>query len=312
MRIRYIRKNKLNERINMIIVNMTGGLGNQLFQYAFARQLQKKICQDIELNIYELERYDQKRKFSLSNYQLNQKVRISNKKLPWYVHRRNYFGKILRRISADLYFRIAKKFGAYVWYGEEYQEIGAINSKNVYLGGYWQSEKYSLQVVKDLKKELVIKEQLDVENNDLIKKIKSSNSVCVHIRRGDYIGTDYEVCSVEYYKTAISELSKVEENIELFIFSDDINWAKQNFDTEFNINYIDKRNTDYIDLYLMSQCNHFIISNSTFSWWAQYLGDYPYKKIYAPSKWHKNNNCEKIYMSEWNIINVELQELMDI
>ena len=102
-------------RNNMDIhINITGGLGNQLFQYAFARNIQETTGGDIYLNIYELETYDRQRSFELNKFALNDKVFIEEKKLPWYIHRRNYASKILRNISADRYFDILAKKNWYV------------------------------------------------------------------------------------------------------------------------------------------------------------------------------------------------------
>lgn len=302
-------KNRVIKRgkdIEMIYVNITGGLGNQLFQYACARQLQEKYQQDIVISTYELTTYDKKRKLALTNFALNSNVHLNNEKLPWFIHRRNYFSKILRKLFPDIYFKVAERFGAYVWYDEDYKSFDIMHTKNIYLGGYWQSSRYSSQVINLLRNELILKESLSDYGQKIIHEMEMTNSVCVHIRRGDYVGSDYEVCTADYYNRAIQEMQLSETNIALFVFSDDIKWAKDNLRKDVLIYYIEENNPDYVDLYLMAHCNHFIISNSTFSWWAQNLGKYENKKVYAPSKWHKNKNCEEIYMPEWNIINVKL------
>lgn len=290
----------------MIEVNITGGLGNQLFQYAFARYLQKETGERIVLNIFELEKYDKKRKLSLQHFLLNKEISISNKKLPWYVHRRSILSKILRKLIPNIYFKFFEKKGSYIWYGESYRKVNLPTCQKIYVGGYWQSPNYSIDALTEIQKDIVLKDDLRKDSVELLRQINNSNSVCVHIRRGDYVGTDYEVCTAEYYNKSIKQISIKDNDLTFFIFSDDVQWAQNNIEDCENIIFVNNNNEDYIDLYLMSQCKHFIISNSTFSWWAQYLGAYPLKKVYAPSKWHRKQDNSDIYCQNWVIIGVDV------
>lgn len=290
----------------MIYVNITGGLGNQMFQYAFAKRVQYETGQKICLNVYELEKYDKKRTLDLNNYNLIDNCSISHIELPWYVHRRNIFCKALRKFSANAFFEFGILHNSYIWYKECNVKMHELNKfKDIYIGGYWQSPIYSQPVLEDLRKDFELKQEINEEINCLVKDIKKKNSVCVHVRRGDYVGTQYDICSRNYY---IKSMKYIEENVPdafFYFFSDDIDWVKNNIPIDYKCHIIEKNNPSYIDLYLMSNCKHFIISNSTFSWWAQYLGTNNNKIVCAPSIWHKRNNYNDLYIPNWVLINCE-------
>ena len=121
--------------------------------------------------------------------------------------------------------------------------------------------------------------------------MKSTNSVCVHIRRGDYTYLkNYQVCSIAYYLKAMEIMKGKIKEPKFYIFSDDIEWVKKNIDFDVDVTYIDKNNTSYEELRLMYSCKHFIISNSSFSWWAQYLSTNKNKVVISPNIWYQNKN----------------------
>lgn len=288
----------------MIEINITGGLGNQLFQYACARQLQKRYNDKIILNPYEMNTDVNARDFVLDKFHLNSRVEINNNKMPWYVHRRSIVGKLLRKVFPQIYFMIAKKFGAYVWYQDTYYPIDHTAPATIYLGGYWQSPKYFEGVIDEVKHEINLIESYSGQNMELINKIECSNSVCVHIRRGDYVNTDYDVCTLNYYKKAMEEMKNLLEKPVFFVFSDDLSWCKKNLTVVSSIIFVDNQNPDYVDLSIMKKCKHYIISNSSFSWWAQFLGINEEKIVIAPSKWHKVSDSRELYLDSWKVIDV--------
>lgn len=286
----------------MIYLNLVGGLGNQLFEYAFAREVQYKTGQKICISTYEIVAHDKKRKPTLMEYNLSKNVSFTQKKLPWYVHRRNYISKVLRKISAKNYFSFFQKLGSYIWYSEEIIELKDTNADKIFIGGYWQSEIYFKEVVEELHKELIPRNLSDT-NKILLNKIKSEKSICLHIRRGDYVGTTYQVCTVDYYKRALEMIRQYSEAT-IFVFSDDIEWVKKTITIPGKHYFVEDKNPDYIDLFLMSNCHSFIISNSTFSWWAQELGWQEGKIVIAPNKWHATKKCDSIYLKNWSIVDV--------
>lgn len=286
----------------MIYLNLVGGLGNQLFEYAFARTVQEKTGQAICISTYEITFYDKKREPNLKKYILSANVHFTEKKLPWYVHRRNYISKILRKFFEKEFYNFFQKRGAYIWYSEEGISIKDVYKNDIYIGGYWQSENYFKEIVKDLHKELVPIE-LSEANRKLLKQIQAEKSICLHIRRGDYVGTTYQVCDIQYYEKAIKRIRQYLDGT-IFVFSDDIEWVKKSISISGKYYYVEEKNPDYVDLFIMSNCHSFIISNSTFSWWAQELGWQDGKIVIAPSKWHTTKECSNIYLKNWILIKV--------
>ena len=149
------------------------------------------------------------------------------------------------------------------------------------------------------------------ENRVLLKEISNCNSVCVHIRRGDYLDPRWSylnVCTENYYIKAIEYVKEKIDCPIFYIFSnthEDVLWIKKNYNLAgINVKFVDLNNPDYEELRLMYHCKNFIISNSTFSWWAQYLCQNDSKMVVAPSQWNNQANSENIYMDNWHIIEV--------
>ncbi|MDD3060131.1 MAG: alpha-1,2-fucosyltransferase, partial [Sulfurimonas sp.] len=151
----------------------------------------------------------------------------------------------------------------------------------------------------------------NLEDIKLKEEIQSSNSVSLHVRRGDYVSnknaTSYHgVSSLDYYYNAIETISKKISNPILYIFSDDIPWVRENLIVSLPIVFIENTNTDrpFEDIYLMSLCKHNIIANSTFSWWGAYLNSNLEKNVIAPKKWFNDPviNTEDLIPSSWTRI----------
>lgn len=265
----------------MIILKLKGGLGNQLFQYAFARHLSliknSKLFFDKSSFInYKLHDY------ALHNFNIN-------------IEFFNYEFKDLLEIK-EKHFHFDADFN--------------LLPDNIYIDGYWQSEKYFFQIRDVLKNDLQIINKMSKSDLEIKNLIDSSNSVSIHIRRGDYaIGTYQdqvlETLPLEYYYQSIKYLSCTNKNLMLFIFSDDIDWVKDNFKVNCDVTYVDhnsKKNA-FQDLRLMSLCKYNIIANSSFSWWAAWLNKNINKIIIAPSVWFsknaKNLNSKDIIPDKW-------------
>ena len=179
--------------------------------------------------------------------------------------------------------------------------------------GTWQSIKYLPKENYLLNKELFkFRSPKDIRNIELGIEIKNGNSVAVHVRRGDYTSPEWRnshlvVDGCAYYQAAISELSSKFGDLTFYFFSDDMNWVKTNFKAP-NFRYIDHNtgSSSYLDMYLMSLCSKFIIPNSTFSWWAAWLSNYPDqdKVIYMPNPWIKGLNIAEIYPANCIVKNV--------
>ena len=171
-------------------------------------------------------------------------------------------------------------------------DTAVLNKKSLYLDGYWQTYKYFENIREILLEEFSLKEELNLENRNILNKIKSRNSISLHIRRGDYITNSHTsnvhgACSIHYYMEAIEYINRRIDSPVYFIFSDDIQWVKENLEFNNEKVYVDINDgeTAYCDLELMKNCQHNIIANSTFSWWGAWLNINKEKIVITPKKW---------------------------
>lgn len=296
----------------MIYINLRGGLGNQLFQYASARSFtiasNEKLCLDLSgitnktHNIYALD------KFNICAETVSE-CPIWQKKV----------SKVFLSIS----YRIGKKFGFDKSYKFDvalsyilnlfgiynidngYMKFRRSITKNKYINGYLQSDKYFEAYSEIIREELSLKEGLSVKTFQLSNTMKSQNSVCVHIRRGDFVNIGGIVCTNEYYAGAVEYLAQKLETPQFYIFSNDIPWVRENISFPLEVNFIDGNNPSYEEVILMSSCNNFVISNSTFSWWGQFLSENREKIVIAPDRWFVDGQREDIYQDNWIIMDSE-------
>jgi len=287
----------------MIIVKIYGGLGNQLFQYASTRALSleynKKFALDIswfkrQIDTTGLDQPD-KRTYLLNNFNIVERYSSQFKsKFIWLVSKVTHKSKILGSVSK--YFLINKYWPIYIdeRNNKSFNSATICKKEIILLNGYWQNFRYFEKYENIIRKELTLRNELTDENKEYLKKIISSNSVSLHFRRGDalkpYALKRYAICSMDYYLKAISYVSKKLQNPTFVVFSDDIHWVKSNFKIEYPIIFIESKGPDYEHLFLMSQCKHNIIANSTFSFWAAWLNSNPSKIVIAPEKWMVNDN----------------------
>lgn len=266
----------------MIITRIIGGLGNQLFQYAAGRCLAHLRKTQLKLDVTGFKDYSL-RSFDLSS--MNPDLFIAHPREIKALLPSNHLGKAIQYLSPTSkrkWYR-ERKFS----FEKDFFKLG----ENVYLKGYFQSEKYFNPARDIIRKEFSFKPELINELNTFSNRIKSANSVSLHVRRGDIsIDPDslayHGVLPKEYYLEAIRKIRERIPGAEFFLFTDDIEWAKENFkidgltfvSREFTRNHIQ-------DLYLMTQCHHNIIANSSFSWWGAWLNNNPDKIVIAPKKW---------------------------
>lgn len=304
----------------MIISDIYAGLGNQMFQYAFARALQEKTGERLLLNGYSAVRTNDIRHFSLSPFNLPKCVECPDIKTQRFW---DLYSKIKRRIitknNANLLYgednlnKMIKK-GMYITRDlYEYYDLPVSKKKLKYIIGFWQNAKYFESISDKIRSELKVAVPPSKENEKMLEKISGCNAVCVHIRLGDYLleqNKALNICTEDYYIKGMDYISENTQNPTFFVFSyshDDIEYIKNNYHFEkFNPVYVDLSNPDYEELRLMYSCNHFIIANSTFSFWAQYLGEYEEKIVVAPKEWNreKHQDDSGIFMDNWHLIEV--------
>src|SRR5699024_5429983 len=202
--------------------------------------------------------------------------------------------------------KILNKFGVY-WIREGVNKIYPYNNKKILVSGICESN-FIYEIQETLQKELVPKATINSSNEILLNKINNSNSVCISVRRGDFFTSQnakkYGVCGPEYYIKAKSFFDKKNlDNTTYFCFSDDIDWCKKNLKfTDKNIVFVSQNMPVYETLRLMSSCKHFILSNSTFSWWGQFLSRNKNKIVVSPAKWNNDGYNTSLIDKDWVLI----------
>lgn len=171
--------------------------------------------------------------------------------------------------------------------------------EDILLNGFWQSEKYFKDIRDTLLKDFILRSPLSGKNKDIADKISDSEGISMHIRRQDYVkdpktAARHGVLTKEYYDAALSKISTRVKNPALFIFSDDIDWVKENMKFPFPTFYISGNMQEpHIDIHLMSLCKHHIVANSSFSWWGSWLSTHPEKIVAAPKIWLASDPSDK-------------------
>lgn len=273
-----------------IIVSFQGGLGNQLFQYAFMRYITlsgKKGRADLSRYIY-----PHVMKFVLEDIfdeiyfeRCNPYVRED------YINNEEIYNEIILPDTT----------------GEEFFNQNIKDIDYGYIDGFFQSSFFVESIRKYLLSELKFPKVEDFGMQKYLKKIVNENAVAIHIRRGDYMIEGNQklfggICTKNYYLQAIEIMKKNIENPLFIFFSDDISYVKENYIIEEAI-YVDSKEfecyKDWYDMYLMSKCKHNIIANSTFSWWGAWLNTNSEKIVIAPSKWLNVETYTDICPKEW-------------
>jgi hypothetical protein len=265
----------------VIIVQLKGGLGNQLFQYALGRRLSLTMGVPLKLDISFYKRHKQR------TYELDQLCIEAGIATPWEVAR--WLGpRCLRRVTQRLGFQprlvTEKSF--------EFDPAVLRLEDGRYLEGYWQSYRYCADVAPQIRNELVVRTPPSEADQTLLDRMARCDSVCLHVRRGDYASNPvtlqyHGLCSPEYYRTAVDELAAQLRDPELFVFSDDIPWVKQHLRFELPTTHVERHGVDSapLELRLMAGCHHFVIANSSLSWWAAWLSANESPIVYAPRRW---------------------------
>ncbi len=180
-------------------------------------------------------------------------------------------------------------------------------SRDCYLTGYWQSEKYFRDFKAEIHADFTFRTPLSGQNILLAEKLSQLNAVSLHVRRGDYLSNPksksaHGICSHEYYRAAIRHMAEVTDQPYFFVFSDDMDWVRQNLQIDYACQYIEHNSgaESYNDMRLMSMCRHHIIANSSFSWWGAWLNRRTDKIVVAPRQWFLNDNITRdLYPQGW-------------
>ena len=281
----------------MIVARLEGGLGNQLFQYATGRHLSIKNNTGLVLDTSNYLIDKNNRHYELGRY--NIKAKTANIITCIFVRLGKY---IIPKITQNI--RLPIK---YVKERNNYFNKEILSEKgNIILDGYWQSEEYFKDIRDIILDDMTLLSTLDKENKSMLKRINNSNAVCIHIRRTDFVSDPllqkfHGNLTPNYYKKAIGSICDRIADPEFHIFSDEPEWCKRNIFTNRPHTYVDINGPDKApeDLRLMSACNHFIIANSSFSWWAAWLSENKKKIIIAPKRWYRTRDEGDIVPKQW-------------
>ncbi len=294
----------------MLIIKFMGGLGNQMFQYAFGVALSHATGEDVFFDLSWFEEIKThkgpvaKRVYELGHFNIDPKFAsgeevekcINEKRV-----RKSYLPGFLRNIfKIQKYKIISNKI---IERENSYNPKLLKSKKDRYYEGYYQDEEYFINHRNEILKAFTLKTPLDSANAQMLEKIKNTNSISLHVRRGDYLNLEkiFGLCNLEYYKNAIEYIASRTQNPHFFLFSDDIAWVKENLEINYPYTVVDINNlqTGFFDLELMKNCKHNIIANSSFSWWGAWLNENPEKIVIAPKKWFLEGDRTTIVSKNW-------------
>ena len=277
----------------MIIIKIKGGLGNQLFQYAVGRAvaLDHKSPLKLDLTIFKTYKLH---KYLLDQFVIQADIATENE-IVKLKGRNNMLFSALRKAS------LIKRKSYFKEKRSSYFDASVFKNNCVYLDGYWQNELYFSDI-----RELLLRELTSISSmSDLgcayLEGIKKSNSISLHVRRGNYLNLkNFNVLDVDYYMKAVEYIRKNVEKPTFYIFSDDLEWCKNSLGFLDGCIFVDRTKTEIDDLKLMSFCQHNIIANSSFSWWAAWLNQNSKKTVIAPKGWLLNDpGSSNVIPSAW-------------
>jgi len=286
-----------------------GGLGNQMFQYAAGRALAIRHATVLKLDLSFLERTPPGatvRKYLLDRFPI-----VAERAVPsdFPCLEDKPLSVVTRAWNAWL--RVTGRQCGTVLLDFDHNLVDSFFSapKHCYLVGYWQSEYYFRNIRHLLLREFATDSVLNSIGPETVRAITTTCSVAIHVRRGDYVGTDdsasfHGTCSLDYYQRAAEVMAKSIHRPKFFVFSDEPEWVRENFELSYPCTIVDHNQSDdpVGDLGLMCLCKHHIIANSTFSWWGAWLNANPGKNIIAPSRWFAGGDqmhSEKIIPEAW-------------
>jgi hypothetical protein len=273
----------------LVIVKLLGGLGNQMFQYATGRAVASRLGAELLLDVSAFEHYGLRR-YELAAFAIEGRVATSadlaraegNAAWPAWLGRLRKVVGLAR--PAALY-----KEAAFTYDGN----ILRVRAP-AHLDGYWQSERYFLDVAEKLRKEFTLTQPVDEANRQILDQIRAPlcQAVSLHIRRGDYVSNAHTaqfhgVCSLDYYRSAVDYLATRVSKPHFFVFSDDPDWVSNNLSLAHPMTVVEANGADRgaLDMMLMMSCRHHVIANSSFSWWGAWLNPHEDKIVIAPKRW---------------------------
>lgn len=275
-----------------------------MFQYALGRHLAEKNSTILKLDVSGFEAY-KLRRYNLHCFNIWEHITTAEEIRVFKTNSTSWVSKNISRIGNKIGF---PGFATSTYYRDcrivqeksrSYDPTVFEARGDIYLQGYWQSEKYFLDIRDILLREFTVKHEQDLQSQTISKQIHETESISLHVRRGDYMNNPmtkqvHGVCSLAYYQKAIKYIIQQIPDAHFYIFSDEPGWVKHNLKIDYPVTVVDHNDVtiNYEDLRLMSQCKHHIIANSSFSWWGAWLCRYKDKIVVAPKRWFANGETD--------------------
>ena len=273
----------------MIIIRLKGGMGNQIFQYAFGRKLAQSIGTDLVMDLSSLLDRSKGKDFVYRDYDLtafNVKEQfLTQPQLlrTFYRSKSSLVTKVIRKRLNN-----GRRFVREAHFHYQPSLLQEASDNTIY-EGWFQSPRYFEGIEAELRQELTFKHTLLAQSQALLQRIQSTNSVCLNVRRTDFLKvSNLNTTNLDYFLRAAEEIASRVSNPEFFVFSDDVEWCRENIKLAYPVQVVDHSHkgikfTNYMQL--MSACQHFIIPNSSYAWWAVWLNEQPNKIVIAPKNW---------------------------
>lgn len=288
--------------MSRILIRLVGGLGNQMFQYAAARALALRSGGSVGLDLSWFGT-DSERQYALEPFAIEADIqnRPFNRKRDsnLWVRVKGHFGLAHAQVGIPGFREASFR------YDPRFEGV----NPPVLLDGYFQSERYFAAYRSQISAEFNVRPPPSLAASHLLEKIADADAICLHVRRGDYISNPkaneyHGTCSLEYYREGLQYVSKGLGKPHCFVFSDDPYWVKENVKSDLPITVVDIHRSEqaHEDLRLMAACQHYVIANSSLSWWGAWLGSSIDKKVVAPLRWFKNstNDTRDLVPSDWH------------
>jgi hypothetical protein len=285
----------------MIVVRLSGGVGNQLFQFALGHGLAAKTGHELILDKSQFRSGAMRRR----GYPPHHKDYLKNLDLPYSSATtvagvfKEYFVRATRE-SSPLRWQVVRPPAAPSFILE------AAKNRNLFLAGHWQSLEYVAAYADDLRTILMTHLTISDAYADYVDLINTQEMTSVHLRFGDYVSVasnaqKYHHVNKRQLMGAIHDLEQRQSSVSLLVFSDDTDKAQAFFKANDDVRFVKATNADPIsELALMASCRHHIISNSTFSWWSAYLGDSNNSLVYCPKRWRRDIEFE-LRLPNWKL-----------
>jgi hypothetical protein len=271
----------------MIVAQISAGIGNQLFQYATARALSLRTGFPLRLDL-DYFSATPNRTYRLFAYPLSASV-ATDEDLARYLSRFHRIKGVRRLAFFVNNSRPWESRRVLVERSPRFDPSVLEVERAVYLAGFWQSERYFIDQAESIRRELTLLNPVPPVYAGVSAMIERTESVGLVVRRGDYVGipNTQGICTLQYYRNALRYLATKVSNMRVFVFSDDIQWCRENLAVSEPLEFVANETPDRPEEHLrvLSHCRHFVVANSSFAWWGAWLANRPDKIVVAPPKW---------------------------